>query len=244
MNTLGPALEKWIHRLRRRSVLSAEDVQVLRGLSGRVEKFSANQDVVSLGECVAHSCLVADGAVARFGQTGEGLRQLMAVYIPGDMADLHSAVLPRVSAPIQSLTHATVIRVPHEELIEAGERSPDLARAFWRDCVADAQIASEWLLNNGRRNAQARLAHLFCELSYRYAALGENPLRFPLDMTQNHLADATGMTAVHVNRTLRALREMELVDIRGRTLRITDLDRLGAVADFDPRYLHLTQEQR
>lgn len=242
MNAREPALEKWLRRLEKRSPLTQFDRETVRNFSGRTERFAASQDVVSLGERTTHSCLVADGVVARFGQTSDGLRQLSAVYIPGDMADLHSAVLPRVSAPLQSAAHSTVVFVPHSEIIAAGEKSATLARAFWRDCVADAQVASEWMLNNGRRNARARIAHLLCELSFRYAALGENPSRFPVDLTQTHLADATGLTAVHVNRSLRSLRELDLVEVKGRTARIFDLDGLGAIADFDPAYLHLETE--
>lgn len=209
------------------------------GFSGEVASYGTSRDMVRLMERTTHSCLVADGMVARFGQTDEGLRQLTAIFVPGDMADLHSAVLPRVSAPLQSCIRATAVFVPHEEIVAAAAASPALARAFWRDCVVDAQIGSEWMLNNGRRDARSRLAHLMCELACRYATIGGDGRSFPLDLSQNHLADATGLTAVHVNRTLRILREGGAFEVRDRRGIVLDWATLTRIGDFDPAYLHL-----
>lgn len=242
MDVRRHALALWVDRLQRRSVLSDDDRLTVMGFSGNVVRFATSRDVVKLGECTTHCCLVAEGMVARFGQTAEGLRQLSAVYIPGDMADLHSAVLPRVSAPLQSALRATVVFVPHREVISAAEHSPVLARAFWRDCVTDAQIASEWMLNNGRRDARARLAHLMGELACRYATIGHDGRSFPLDLSQNHLADATGLTAVHVNRTLRQLREVGALAVKDRHGIVLDWSTLSRIGDFDAGYLHLTRE--
>ena len=242
MDGRSAALAKWLTRLSVRSDLTDEDRATVIGFSGRVEPFGTSRDVVKLGQRTTHCCLVAEGLVARFGQTADGLRQLSAVYIPGDMADLHSAVLPMVSAPLQSAIRATVVFIPHEEVIAATERSPVLARAFWRDCVADAQITSEWMLNNGRRDARSRLAHLMCELACRYAVIGEGGNSFPLELSQNHLADATGLTAVHVNRTLRVLRECGAFAVKDRRGHVLDWNRLTHLAEFDPAYLHARRE--
>ena len=238
MSVVTTALAKWLVRLSRRSDLSADDKAAVMGFSGRVEQFGTSRDVIKLGRRTTHCCLIADGVVARFGQTADGLRQLSAIYIPGDMGDLHSAVLPMVSAPMQSALRATVVFVPHEEVIAAAEHSPTLARAFWRDCVTDAQIGSEWMLNNGRRDARGRLAHLMCELACRYALSGEERQSFPLELSQNHLADATGLTAVHVNRSLRALRENGVFIVKDRRGIVLDWDRLTRIGEFDAAYLH------
>lgn len=238
MDLRSQALELWLKRLLLRSDLTAADCDTVRGLSGRTVTYGTSRDVVKLGERVTHCCLVADGLAARFGQTSEGLRQLTAFYIPGDMADLHSAVLPRISAPIQSASRATVVFVPHDEIIRAAAASPTLGRALWRDCVVDAQIASEWLLNNGRRNARSRLAHLLCEFATRHAMAGGERDNFPLELTQTHLADATGLTPVHVNRSLRLLRDMGAIEIKERRGVVLDWHALARTGDFDPMYLH------
>lgn len=236
------ALALWLRRLEMRSPLTDFDRETVMGLPGQVRRYASSRDVVRLGERTHSSCLVVDGIVARFGQTSEGHRQLTALYIPGDMADLHSAVLPVVSAPLQSTVSATIYTVSHDILRRAAERSPTLARAFWRDCVADAQIASEWLLNVGRRGALAKLAHLLCELSCRYGAIGLPNREFSLNLTQTHIGESLGLTGVHVNRMMRALRDRGLVATEGTVLRILDWHGLVGVGDFDPGYLHLRRE--
>lgn len=236
------ALALWLRRLEIRSPLTDDDRTTVLSFPGQLHVYRSSRDVVRLGERTYHSCLVVDGVVARFEQTSEGYRQLTACYIAGDMGDLHSAVLPIVSAPLQSTLTATVYRISHAVIRQAAEDSPTLARAFWRDCVADAQIASQWLLNVGRRGATARLAHLLCELACRYQSVGIARDRFPLYLTQVHLGDALGLTGVHVNRMLRRLRDRKLIDTDSRDLAILDWSGLREVGDFDPAYLHLHRE--
>ncbi len=236
------ALALWLRRLEIRSPLTDFDRAAVMGLPGQIRRYASSRDVVRLGERTQHSCLVVDGIVARFGQTSEGHRQLTALYIPGDMADLHSAVLPVVTAPLQSTMTATILSIPHDFPRRAAERSPTLARALWRDCVADAQIASEWLLNVGRRSALAKVAHLLCELSCRYQAIGLPHQSFALTLTQTHIGEALGLTGVHVNRMMRTLRDRGLIETEGNVLHIRDWKALAAVGDFDPGYLHLRRE--
>lgn len=235
---LAHALELWWNRLALRSRLTPEDRALVMALPGEVQHALPNRDIVRLGECVTRACLIADGTAARFGQTREGLRQLSAIYVPGDMADLHSVVLPLATSAIQALNTVTAVRVPHGAIKAIGEASPRLARAFWRDCVADAQVAAEWLVNNSRRDARSRIAHMLCELAMRFEKIGRPRDRFPLGMTQVHIGDATGLTPVHVNRTLRDLRERGLVEVPSREVHILDWARLCECAEFDPAYLH------
>lgn len=236
------ALALWLRRLETRSALTDFDRETVMDLPGQIRRYASSRDVVRLGERTQHSCLVVDGIIARFGQTSEGHRQLTALYIPGDMADLHSAVLPVVTSPLQSTVSATIYAIPHDVIRRASERSTTLARAFWRDCVADAQIASEWLLNVGRRGALAKVAHLLCELSCRYAAIGLPHREFALNLTQTHVGEALGLTGVHVNRMMRTLRDRGLIGTEGIMLRILDWKGLAGVGDFDPGYLHLRRE--
>lgn len=233
------AFELWLKRLARRVRLSERDRAIIMALPGHVREFGPGRDIVKLGERMTHSCLIAEGVVARFGQTADGMRQFSALYLPGDMGDLHSAVLPRVSAPLQATGPATIISVPHAALIDAAASSDVLARAFWRDCVIDAQIAAEWMLNIARRKASSRLAHLLCELAVRYELIGAPPGTFPMELTQSHLGDALGLTSVHVNRSLRVLREEGLILLRDRVMTIPDWDAMSHRAGFDRSYLHL-----
>lgn len=242
MSETRDGLDLWFRRLTRRTELDAADRQRVLELPGRTDRVRANRDFVRLGERVDAACLIVEGIAARFGQTSDGRRQLTALHIAGDAADLHSAVLPNSGSALAALSDVTLYRIPHAAIHEAVRASPALARAMWRDCTVDAAIAAEWLLNNGQRDARTRLAHLLCELALRFEAVGGARDHFTLDMSQMHLGDALGLTSVHVNRMLRELREAGLLAISGRQIDILDWGGLAKVADFDAHYLHLSRE--
>ena len=236
----GPALQSLVNRLASRSVLTDEEKAAVLSLKGHAKQLVAHIDFVRFGEMVDHSCLVVDGAVGRFGDNSDGARQITCLYIPGDMADLPSVVSPRSGWGLVTLAKTTILRIPHTELRRIAARHPGVAEAFWRDCVADGSIFSQWVANVGRKEALARLAHLFCEMAVRCerAGLG-NRHAFPLPITQVDLSDATGLTSIHVNRTLKELRTRGIVTVRAGTVTIHDWDQIVTVGDFDDAYLLL-----
>jgi len=199
----------------------------------------ANADFVRLDESVDHVSVVAEGIVGRFDQTAEGTRQITALHLPGDAADLHSVALPRARSALQALTPATILRVSHASLRSAMAQYPAITEAFWRDGIVDQAVQSQWMVNLGRRDAKARIAHLLCEVACRTGAVADNHAEFSLPVTQQHLSEVTGLTAVHVNRTLRALREENLIHAEGRQLTILDFASLARVADFTAGYLQM-----
>lgn len=245
MNVGHPAIEKFVVRLLRRSTLSSEEVHALLTLPCRVTQPQAHADIVRPGETVSHACLVAKGLVARFDQMRDGKRQIAAFHITGDMCDLHSVVAPTAGWGISALSPSTVLFVPHAELRKLAIAYPNVALAFWRDSTADASVLAKWVGNLGRQDARARLAHLLCEMGVRLelADLGTRT-SFVLDATQEQLADALGLTAVHVNRTMQALRREGLLATRSRTIEVADWQRFAEVADFDPAYLLLDLPSR
>ena len=233
-----PDLQRFLDRLTSRSALTDKEQQAILNLPCRSEHIQSNRDIVTLGERVDHACLVVDGIVGRFGQNSEGKRQITALHIPGDMADLHSVVQPESASALQALSIATILRVPHAALRAAAARYPALAEALWRDCMVDASILSQWVVNVGRRDAKERIAHLLCEMAVRlHAAPAEGEIVFPFGVTQSQLADATGLTSVHVNRTLQALRRDGLAEVSSRAVHIPDWHALVAAGDFDASYL-------
>ncbi len=240
MNDLERALALWLDRLTLRSVLSAEEQEALLSLPGELTTVAANRDFVRLGERVDRSCLTVSGLAGRFGQTRNGERLITALHIPGDMADLHSVPLPNAATALNALTETVIYRVPHSDLHALGRHFPMLAEAFWRDCMVDAAILSEWALRNGRLPAKARIAHLICEMSRRTAvAEGRDQVAFDWPLSQIQLADVTGLTSVHANRMLRELREEGVARIRDRRAEILDWNRLCSIAEFDDQYLQL-----
>lgn len=235
--TARPDLKRFLDRLMSRSLLSEEEQQAVLDLRGHAEQVQSNRDFVKLGEQVDHACLVVAGYVGRFDQNAHGARQITALHIPGDMPDLHSVVQPEATSALQALSTATIVRIPHSEVREAAATYPALAEALWRDCMVDASIMSQWVVNVGRRSAKVRVAHLLCEMAVRVgAAPAKGEVNFPFPVTQAQLADVTGLTAVHVNRTLQCLRKENLADIR-HNARIYDWDALVRAGDFNADYL-------
>ncbi|MET0247820.1 MAG: Crp/Fnr family transcriptional regulator [Sphingomonas sp.] len=237
------ALDRFISRVSRRSPLSDDEAAALLALPATIQRARGNADIVSPGELVEQSCLVVDGMLGRFVQMVDGRRQITAMYVAGDMCDLHSVVVPRADGALQALSNVVVLRIPHDDLRRIAKRYPAIVEAFWRDCVVDASIQSVWMANMGRLDAKARMAHLLCEIGTRleHAGVGKRD-RFAFEATQSHLADALGLTPVHVNRTLQDLRSTGFVAIGNRRVEISDWAALAAIAGFDPAYLHLDQD--
>lgn len=237
----GGALAPWIRRLRLRTRLSNEELAALGELPFEKRTHDTNRDFVRLGEHVTHACVIVSGLAGRFDQTASGARQITALHIPGDAADLHSVPVPLSANALQALARTEVAHVPHVPLRALVADYPNIALAFWRDCVVDAAILSKWSLNLGRASARQRIAHLLCELSIRYAAIGRDGQRFEFPATQVHIGDATGLTNVHVNRVIRELGEAGLARARGGRVEILNLAGLAKQGDFDASYLHLPQ---
>lgn len=239
-------LRPFLDRLISRSVLSTPEQHEILDLPTRVVQMGPNVDFVGLGETVTQACMVVAGLVGRFDQNSRGERQITALHIPGDMPDLLSVVQPKATSALQALSTATLVTVPHVALRAAAAAYPAIGEALWRNCMVDAMILAQWVVNVGRRDAKVRLAHLMCEMACRYgAAPARGRVRFELQMTQAQLADATGLTPVHVNRKLKSLRDDGLV-MRHRTVWIDDWERFAAVAEFDESYLQtdLRPEER
>jgi len=234
------AVSLFLQRLLLRSKLNGEEQQAILSLSGERASYVAYRDIVSPGETVHSACLVARGLVARYDQMLDGLRQVTSYYIAGDMCDLHSLVVPKASWAITAVDHVSILRIPHAQLRDLCLSYPAIALAFWRDGTVDASIFAKWVGNIGRRNAKARIAHIICEMGMRseVAGLGERT-SFQLNATQAQLSEATGLTAVHVNRTLQDIRKDDLLTFTKGRVEVSDWEALQAIAEFDPAYLLL-----
>ncbi len=236
MSDLQPFLDK----LCSHSSLTDEEQEAILKLPRRVERVPANRDFIRQGEAVSHACMVVAGIVGRFCQDPNGVRQLTMFHIPGDMPDLHSVVQPQAASGLQALTQAIILRVPHADIRAVAAKYPALAEAFWRECVIDAAVLAQWVMNVGSRDGRSRIAHLLCEMACRVglAAVGHDAV-FPFGITQAQLGEATGLSMVHVNRVLKSLRNDGIVEFRDKVVRVDDWDRLQAVAQFEAAYLQL-----
>lgn len=234
------SLQLFVKRLESRSELTHTEVSALLALRGETSEFAAHVDIIRAGQPIDNSYLVIDGLVGRFGQTADGSRQITCLYIPGDMADLPSVVSQKSAWGLAALSPTRLLSIPHVALRRLANAHPGIAEAFWRDCVADGSIFSEWVVNVGRRKALSRVAHVLCEMGVRSELAGQGKRgSYPLPITQVDLGDATGLTSVHVNRTLRELRVRSTAEMRSGNVTIFDWEQLADIGDFDPGFLLL-----
>ncbi|ANI77479.1 MULTISPECIES: Crp/Fnr family transcriptional regulator [Sphingobium] len=231
-------VEPHLAKLRFRHLLTLEEEQAVRAIVPPGRTVLRNTAVVQEGERLEVSTLLLDGVMCRLKDLADGKRQITQIHVAGDFVDLHGFTLKRLEHDVMTLTDCTIALVPHEHIRQFIEKWPRLGRLYWFSTNLDACINREWELSLGQRSAVERLAALFCELHFRLKVVGRTGVSFNLGMSQSQLAESLGMTAVHVNRTLRLLRDRGLLNYRRGEAQILDLDGLKAVADFDDRYLY------
>ena len=164
----------------------------------------------------------------------------MDFVIPGDFCDLHVTLLREMDHGIVALTPCSVARIDQAQIAALTRENSRIVRAMWWSTLVDQAILREWVLNVGRRKALERVGHLLCEMHFRMRRVGlVEHGRLALPLTQEDLADATGLTAVHMNRTLQRLRGEGLIEIGGGTLTLLDVAALQKAVGFDPNYLHV-----
>lgn len=238
-------IERHLAKLRARDEISAEEEQAIRGAVAEYRDYPADKTFIRAGEELTFSTLLLDGLLCRYKDLSDGQRQITELHVAGDFADLHSFTLKRLDHNLQTLTPCRVAIVPHENLRAITEEHPHLTRVYWFSTNLDAAIHREWVLSLGQRRAPARMAHLFCELHARLEVAGlTEGASFPLDLTQEELAQCLGITPVHVNRTLKELRASGLLDFRAGHVTLTDLAAVQDLAGFDPGYLYLERRSR
>lgn len=233
-------LEILLRKLEVIGPLSPEERELIGRLPGVEKRFAAGEDMVHEGDEPTHSTLLLTGFACRHKALPSGRRQILALHTPGDFVDLHALLLRPMDHSIGALAPCTVLQVPHPALYDAVDRHPRIARSFWRDTLVEASVYREWLMGLGRRSAYGRIAHLLCEILVRLRAVRLiDGYQYALPLTQTELADSLGLSLVHVNRILQRLRTERLATFHNRTVEIHDWERLQAVADFSPEYLHL-----
>jgi CRP-like cAMP-binding protein len=229
-----------IRHLEQFGSLSEEEKQALEAVATRVRVFGPDQDLVSDGDHPTDCKLILSGFACTYKLLPDGRRQIMSFQIPGDICDLQGFFLGEMDHAIGTLTRGRVAIIPHEVLLDLTETYPRIARALSQSMLIDAAIFREWMVGLGRRSAYARIAHLLCEMGQRLQVVGLNQDgSYDLPVTQTELADALGLTVVHVNRTLQQLRRQGLITLRGGTVTLSDPEGLTRAGEFNPGYLHV-----
>ena len=232
---LSPLVRRWS----KHSNLSADDRNAILALPFTRKAFSKDAYIVREGEETSECTLLTKGFAFRQQLLRDGGRQIISFHIPSEFVDLQNGLLGVADHNVQSLNRCEMAAVPRSALIELTDQRPAIRVAMWIDTLIDSSIFREWVVNVGRRDSRARIGHLLCELVVRLEHTGsDRDGLFDFPLTQEQLADATGLTAVHTNRTLQALRRDGLIQLSNGVLRVLDWDGLREVGDFDELYLH------
>jgi CRP-like cAMP-binding protein len=186
--------------------------------------------------------VLLSGFAFRHKLTGDGSRQILSINIPGEALDFQNLFLDESDHNVQMLTRGIVAEIPVPAIQELVMSHAEVGRAILIATLVDASIFREWTVNVGRRDSRSRIAHLLCEFAYRLSALQlDRDGTYELPMTQEQLADATGLTSVHVNRVLQGLQREGLIERDRRMIRFVSWEGMRDVADFNPRYLHMRE---
>ncbi len=224
--------------------LSDDDRAALDRLTAaRVRQFAGREDVITEGDSPRDVSVFLSGWACRYKQMEDGRRQIVSFLLPGDLCDLSIFVLREMDHSVASITPIRVAEVSREAFEELTLNHPRILQALLWDNLVNAAVQREWTLNLGQRSAVERIAHLICELFARLRSLGLAPTNIcEWPITQVELAETTGMSSVHVSRTLNELRTLGLISLKDRHLELHDLTGLSRLAMFNNNYLHLQHE--
>lgn len=238
----GPAspLDILIRKLEISRPLGKEDREAIRALPFTLKTVEPQTYLTREGDAPTGCAVLLSGFAYRHKLTGDGDRQIVSLHIPGEPLDLQHLFLSVADHNVQTLTRAELAIIPRGALQDLATRRPGVGHALLVNILIEASIFREWVLNVGRRDSRARLAHVLCEFASRLDAQGlTEGYGYELPMTQDQLADALGLTPVHVNRTIKRLEADGLITRDRRFIRFPDWKRMRDVADFNSRYLHL-----
>ena len=218
--------------------LSQPELNVLETLHGRRKTYTAGSGMVHQGQPDQQAYVLAEGWACSYRLLTGGGRQIVDFQIPGDFLGLRSVLFRTAGQSVEPVTKVQASPVGASDLMEVFARNPRLGTAvLWAASRDDAMVV-EHMVGIGRRNAVERTAHLLLELGARLTLVGlGTKAGYDCPLSQYLLADALGLSAVHVNRVLRDLREDKLLTFRNGRVDLTNFKALVALADFDRDYL-------
>jgi CRP-like cAMP-binding protein len=229
-----------LRKLANFTALSADECQAVVDSCGDVREVAARENVIAQGDRTGGVKLLLEGFACRYKTLEDGRRQIVAYFVPGDLCDLRVFILKRMDHSIGAIAPSRIATIAPQNMLNLMHTYPTLTTALWWSTLVEEAIAREWIVNVGQRNALERTAHLFCELLYRFRAVGLNQgLSCTLPLTQVELAETLGLSSVHVNRTLQELRRQKLITLDAGTLTIQNLHALEELSFFNADYLHL-----
>jgi CRP-like cAMP-binding protein len=211
---------------------------VLEALCANEERFRAGANVFDEGDARSAAFVVTRGMASRYRLLADGRRQILTFLIPGDICDLHVYLIKAVDHSVATIVPTRIAIIERDAVTSMVARHPRLGAALWWSAMQEDAMLRERIVALGRRNARGRVAYLLCELVWRQRAIRmseDHSIRLPL--TQSDLADALGLTAVHVNRVLQRFRKDHLITLERRRLTLLDIEKLQVTAGLTSNYL-------
>jgi len=208
-----------------------------------VRKAPPNRDLNRYGEHPTGVRFIQAGFACRQIGLPDGRRQILGLLLPGDICDACSLPAPAMDHSICALTTVIFSEMSRASLANLVEARPRIGEALWRSALVNEAMLYERITSLGQRSAKERLAHFLCEVFVRNRAVGlTTGMQCNLPLSQSDLADTLGLSLVHTNRSLQALRADGLIRLESRLLTIIDFDRLQEKAHFNPKYLHFDRD--
>lgn len=214
--------------------LTDDQLLAVRNIRRGQEHIPPGSLIYREGTRIEYGHTLFDGWVMRYKTLEDGRRQIIGYTLPGDFLGYQPFRGATVNHSAEALTSVTLCTFPLDELGGMLARYPELSRQFGWLCKREETLAIEHMTSIGRRPARERIAHLLLELDYRLRARQGDGAKAPLiiPLTQEHIADTLGLTSIHVSRTLRTLREDDLLEFRSGRLNIKDRPALVAMTGF------------
>lgn len=232
-------MQSFLNRVQQYSTLPNEAWSVFDRLAIQKQTYSIEDTLIHTGDRTDSLFIVEDGWLMRYRLLEDGRRQIVNFMLPGDLFDLQSLSDLEADHSVTAITGVKVIQIAQNPFMEMLRENADLASAFWWAAVQEESILREQIVRIGRRSARERIGHLLLELRRRYlVAAGETGNRFEFPLSRAHLADALGLTVVHVSRTMSALKRSKLLEESQTHIAIHDLEKLKRLSQFDDQYLH------
>ena len=224
--------------------IDRDEAAVLASLISPGRVVNARRDIVREGARAGTPILIVSGWACQYRTLEDGRRQILSFLIPGDVCGLQDFILPQMDHTIGALKTVRYASLPSDLVDRLNRPHPRLKQAMWRQMLTAISVQREWAVSLGQRNSMERVGHLICEMYLRLRTMGQvSGLSYDFPLTQNDIAEATGLTQVHVNRTLRQLRVDGLIELADRVMTIPNLKALMRASLFSAAYLHLGEDR-
>ena len=236
---------RFVDKLRGFAKLTDAEAAALEAATAHPSTYALRKDIIREGDRPGPVIVMLSGWAIRYKVLPNGSRQIMAFMMPGDSCDLHIGLVDQMDHSIQTVTEGQVAMVARAEMDRLMTAHAGIARAMYISQLVDEGTLRAWIISMGRRSSTERVAHLLLELYLRARNIGltqEASMQLPL--TQTVLADALGMTPVHINRVLQSLRRQGAVELQRGVLKIHQPAVLTRIAGFDDSYLHRRERSK